>query len=65
MQASKVAPPHDSIDQKPTSSSFPAIGNISSVRMRVASRDWCASRKITSVRPNGFLFVLIVVFDPI
>src|SRR5690554_7279661 len=47
MQESKVAPPQDSKDQKPTLSSFSAIGSMSSSRMRVASRDWWASRRIT------------------
>ena len=35
-QASKVAPPQASSDQKPTASSLPQIGSMSSVRMRVA-----------------------------
>ena len=46
---SKVAPPQVSSDQKPTSSSWAAIGSMSSVRMRVARSDWCPSRSATSV----------------
>ncbi len=38
-QASKVAPPQASRDQKPTLSSLPQMGSMSSVRMRVAMRD--------------------------
>ena len=38
-QASNVAPPHISTDQNPTLSISAATGNMSSVRMRVASRD--------------------------
>src|SRR5690606_505815 len=53
MQASKVAPPQLSTDQKPTWSSFAAIGNMSSRRMRVARMDWWASRSTTSVMPSG------------
>jgi hypothetical protein len=42
-------------------SSSPQIGSMSSVRMRVAIRDWWASRRMTSVMPTGraFGFVLI------
>ena len=60
MQESKVAPPQDSKDQKPTLSSFSAMGSMSSSRMRVASRDWWASRRITSVIPSGFFVSVIV-----
>ena len=58
MHASKVAPPHDSSDQNPTWSSLEAIGSISSIRMRVASRLWCASRRTSSVIPSGFLSLI-------
>jgi len=58
MQESNVAPPQDSIDQKPISSSLPAIGNMSSMRMRVASKLWCASRNTSSVIPSGFFSVM-------
>ncbi len=38
---------------------MPAIGNISSMRMRVARRLWCASRSTTSVMPSGFTSVTV------
>ncbi len=59
---SKVAPPHDSIDQKPTSSSKGAIGSISANLNRVANNDWWASRRTTSVMPRGFVGLDIVRF---
>ena len=49
MQESKVAPPHTSSEKKPTPSSFSAMGSMSLVRIRVAIRDWCASRSVVSV----------------
>ena len=63
IHVSKVAPPHDSSDQKPTWSNFSAMGSISSMRMRVAKSDWCASRNTTSVIPNGFL-ESVIAFKP-
>src|SRR5512139_1220242 len=48
-QASKVAPPQASSDQKPTWSSLPQIGSMSAVCMRVAMSDWWPSRRTRSV----------------
>src|SRR3569832_1361527 len=48
-QASKVAPPQASSNQKPTESSLAQIGSMSSVRMRVAMSDWWPSRRTSSV----------------
>ena len=44
-----MAPPQASSDQKPTLSSLAQTGSMSAVRMRVASSDWCASRRMRSV----------------
>src|SRR5690606_6995483 len=62
MQASKVAPPQLSTDQKPTWSSLGAMGSMSSRRRRVARMDWWASRSTTSVMPSGFLFETVMGF---
>jgi hypothetical protein len=34
------------------------MGSISSVRIRVARRDWCASRRTSSVIFRGLVFIL-------
>src|SRR5690606_21563435 len=62
MQASKVAPPQLSTDQKPTWSSLGAMGSMSSRRRRVARMDWWASRSTTSVMPSGLLFETVMGF---
>ena len=51
---SKVAPPQTSMAQKPTWSIISATGSMSSVRPRVANRDWCPSRSDRSSILTGF-----------
>src|SRR5690606_22646372 len=65
MQASKVAPRQDPTDQNPTRSSLSAIGSMSSRRIRVARMDWCASRRMTSVIPNGWFFRSVIMIWPL
>ena len=48
MGTSNVAPPHTSIDQKPTWFSLSQIGSMSSILILVAKTDWCASLNICS-----------------
>ena len=50
---SKVAPPQVSTAQKPISSIISATGIMSSVRPRVANRDWCPSRSDRSMIFTG------------
>ena len=57
MQASNVAPPHSSTDQKPALSIFSQTGSMSSMRTRVASRDWAESRRTNSVMARGFFML--------
>lgn len=51
IQASKVAPPQHSTDQKPALSISSQAATMSSKAIRVANRLWCASRRATSVTP--------------
>jgi len=41
---------------------FSATGSMSSIRIRVAKSDWCASRSTTSVRPSGVLSLMVKAF---
>ena len=55
MQESNVAPPQHSTEKYGILSISGRMGRISSMVMRVASRDWWASRRTTSVILMGFL----------
>src|SRR2546429_9530213 len=64
-QTSNTAPPTSSMHSKPASSRMPATGSIWAVVMRVAHRQWCASRNVLSItftlltRPSRRLPVLL------
>ena len=59
---SKVAPPQTSMAANPILFMSSRMGIMSSMRMRVARRLWCPSRKVVSMILTGFLADFLVVF---